>query len=639
MWYKETIMTDDLIKNLTAPELTKSLTTPLSTYPRPSFNLPLSTSLIPINNILGIPTFTRATTATVIDFEGILHTAKINESRFTGARRVENLIEFSEDFSQSDWTNNWGGGVTLTIDDTIAPNGTQTADKIAKFAGAGDGMNQGKVLIPETVYSASCYFKNVNSTVSRFIIWDDANSVVSGDLIFDWTEGVPSTQSSTGASDIKYEAVGDNWFRISYTFTTNALSTSHQFVLLPVVDSIYIWGAQLEQVSGTQTEASEYVSTGVLSDPWHGCGVDGVKYFNTDRSGVIISDSILKGYRTDKESTNIVLQSEDFGTTWSNQGVVVTVDSTIAPTGTLTADKIAQIDNKLDSIFQLIVLAADSTYIVSQYFKNVDSTQTRVRIHDNNAVATLAELYLDWTAGVPSTSSSSGASNIKYEALYDGWYRVSYHFTTAGTVTTHSYLDYPESSATATNSIYTWGAQIELGAFPTSYIKTTTTTVTRTPDELCYDNTNNQLLPNSCSMIMSTTPVADGEDYVVSEIRVYGSEDSRGTGNESRTAGNVSVDYLYSAANTAFILKEIDIDTDVVNKYGFQVFQNGADVDAKIFKDGISKLNQTETQILDHSNISFCLGFYGSDYYTGNIKDVNIYDTKLTDSQLKELTR
>ena len=62
----------------------------------PAFAVLLQYSLIP-ERAEGspTPTFTRATTASVPDFEGKVKTALSGESRFKGARRVENLITAS----------------------------------------------------------------------------------------------------------------------------------------------------------------------------------------------------------------------------------------------------------------------------------------------------------------------------------------------------------------------------------------------------------------------------------------------------------------------------------------------------------------------------------------------------------------
>ena len=47
------------------------------------------------------PTFTRATAATFEDFEGVIRTVESSEPRFPGARRVENLLSYSEDFGNA----------------------------------------------------------------------------------------------------------------------------------------------------------------------------------------------------------------------------------------------------------------------------------------------------------------------------------------------------------------------------------------------------------------------------------------------------------------------------------------------------------------------------------------------------------
>ena len=53
----------------------------------------------------------------VRDHEGIYRAVKQNEARFDGARRVENLLTYSEDFSQSYWTK--AASATVTGTNTI----------------------------------------------------------------------------------------------------------------------------------------------------------------------------------------------------------------------------------------------------------------------------------------------------------------------------------------------------------------------------------------------------------------------------------------------------------------------------------------------------------------------------------------
>ena len=61
----------------------------------------------------------------------------------------------------------------------------------------------------------------------------------------------------------------------------------------------YIWGIQFEDVTGQSIQTpAEYVSTNVLSSPYHGANVDWVKYFDTEDK----LDKILKHYEDSEES-------------------------------------------------------------------------------------------------------------------------------------------------------------------------------------------------------------------------------------------------------------------------------------------------------------------------------------------------
>jgi hypothetical protein len=51
----------------------------------------------------------RNTTATVFDYENVLRSVNLNETRFTGQRRVENLVDSSEDLTTGSWVAATGG--------------------------------------------------------------------------------------------------------------------------------------------------------------------------------------------------------------------------------------------------------------------------------------------------------------------------------------------------------------------------------------------------------------------------------------------------------------------------------------------------------------------------------------------------
>ncbi len=139
--------------------------------PKLSFDLPLLTSLIP-RFAAGsyTPTFTRATTATVTDFEGLLRTVKAGEARFEGARRVANLLSSSVDVSG--WSKVNGATVTGINQINLANRGC-------------GGLMRNKIIDITTIpiLETSAHIKSKllpNLAVQRHsdIIWSGQNGIV-----------------------------------------------------------------------------------------------------------------------------------------------------------------------------------------------------------------------------------------------------------------------------------------------------------------------------------------------------------------------------------------------------------------------------------------------------------------------------
>ena len=202
--------------------------------------------------------------------------------------------------------------------------------------------------------------------------------------------------------------------------------------------------------------------------------------------------STIRGHLNESAVTNLCLQSEDFATTWALGAAAISANAIAAPDGNTTADGI--VSNGADSghhVRQSITLTA-ATYTFSAFVKkgNKDWVLLENQTINNGA-------YFNIATGATGSSVGVGVIEKFIESYGNDWYRIGYSFT--GTAVAHDLRIYPAhadgdatfAGDTVTISTYVWGAQVELRAVFTSYIKTTTASAARSADSLRFDDANN----------------------------------------------------------------------------------------------------------------------------------------------------
>lgn len=239
---------------------------------RATFFAPLTSSLL-LSKGTGSATFTRATTATVVDFEGNVKLCKAEEARFSGARRVENLAP----------AGSFSG--TATVAGQVITYGANIgyAQKIAL-----SGISiAGKSFNGSVVLSSS----NKDSILLR--IFDATTATIIYQKLVTLTN-VPTRHFVYGAfvSGTGLNMTLENRAGIGGLVTTTAGSVT---VDLDQVADVTGQSVQniVEYVSSTEN------STGAL----------GVKYFETDYAGNPIPQATLKGYLAEGAATNLFLNS------------------------------------------------------------------------------------------------------------------------------------------------------------------------------------------------------------------------------------------------------------------------------------------------------------------------------------------
>ena len=378
-------------------------------------------------------------TATRVDSNGLIEKGR------------ENLLLQSNQFDTT-----WGSVNTTETSGQAGYDGSSDAWLLSIIA-SGAYLYQDKAVSGVQTFS----FFAKEGTLARVNVVVNASINVTAQ--FDLANGIVLGGSQNITSSIT--SVGDGWYRCSVTYNQG---TTSRFRLYPVnlagggtSGSIYIQDAQVEQ----GLVATEYIESGAST------GKAGILEHSPrfDYSGGASCPSLL----LEPSRTNLVEYSEYTGSDyWNKTGLDHTDNATISPEGVQNASLVTEtIDN--------------SQHLINIYYQNrpnvaAGSVTHSVRVKDNgigtiilynNGSSGGASAIFDISAGTKGAiGGSATSSDIK--PLGNGWYEIYMTFTAlAGNSSIAIYMRTQATySGDGTSGIYIYGAQMEEGSYPTSYI-------------------------------------------------------------------------------------------------------------------------------------------------------------------------
>ena len=153
--------------------------------------------------------------------------------------RPHNLLTYSEDFSASAWSKT---ATTVTANAAVAPDGTQTADKISHTSTSAE-FRQTPTTVSGAGYVNGIFIKYIDHQWFRINL--DGTS-----FWFDVQNGVIGTDNTSGAS---VTALSDDWWYVTAPITAPDTSFSLLYYMVSANNSTtevsgtsaYIWGAHL----------------------------------------------------------------------------------------------------------------------------------------------------------------------------------------------------------------------------------------------------------------------------------------------------------------------------------------------------------------------------------------------------------
>ena len=589
-------------------------------------------------------TFTRASSATFFTSTGILSTVPNNVPRFDHGNFRTNYIwnsTFAGAVAGNPGTppsNGWGfqhdnKGISYIIksvgNDTelglpymeVQLSGTNTSGTVAHLAIYPAIPTHIPVLSGQT-WTTSVYFKTIVGTLPQ------------QPSLYNFELGEPGP---IGTSTTSFTPT-TNWQRITNTRTMSITSSPRYLrpaFALPSVEN----GGSIDytfRIAAPQTELSS-VATAFIPT-----------------TNAPATTGIPLGLLIELPRANLYQRSEEFDNEyWTKaRATITTPDALLSPAGTTTADLLVE-DNTVNNshiVFRQVSYTgygANGPVTATIFAKAKERTRlslvvgygttTPVNLSFGEVVFNLIDGTAGSFVGYPFGTAGPGTGSGTIIPAGNGWYRCSITVTPSNVTATEIQLYVALHNGTSTSytgdgtsGLYIWGAQLEVGSFPTSYIPTTTLSAIRQADVA-------QINP-------VTSFVNQSQGTLFSEFRT-------GTGFPVAAAFVLDADAIGDRVGIfASGATQVAINNVFTSIAGFSPFTNTifkAALGYKAFNHASSINGQTvqgNTAIGVPINLSYLrIGCEGGSGFTdgqlsGHVRKVTYWPTKLSNNRLRLIT-
>jgi hypothetical protein len=568
-------------------------------------------------------TYTRATTAT-----------------YYGTRTAlaeQNLLTFSQEFDNGVWAK---FNATVTANSTAAPDGTTTADTFT--GGAGTTVKYIVTNYNPSIGGNGTFSFHCKAGTSSFIQLAEFASTARF-ANFNLTTGAVGTFG--GQTTASIVSLGNGWYRCIVSFSDFSSSTQYSLLLVDsesaaytatttTTGTVFLWGAQLEQRSSVTAYTPTTTQPITNYIPVLETAASGVARFDHNPTTF---ESL--GLLVEQQSTNLVTYSEQFdNAAWDKSSVTVAANQAVAPDGTLTADALVEnTGSVLPAIYVgtgisltsgtaytgSVYLKANGRNFVAVYFQTANFPDSgRIAWFDLSTQATQFE------SGVTGTITSVG----------NNWYRCTITATADATGSTSpnalavlitTALGVTSSyTGNGYSGIYIWGAQLEATTFPTSYIPTVASQVTRAADSASMTGTNFSSWYNQAQGTLYADGIVQTSGEYLYILSGSSPADTHELYKASTTLGG------YTKINASFVSSlPVTATSNVNNKIAYAYKTN--DFACSVNNSTVITDTSGVLPTVDAMNIGRSILL---DYANGTIKKIAYYPIRLTDTNLQALT-
>ena len=521
----------------------------------------------------------------------------------------ENLLLQSNQFDTT-WT---VAGSTIT-DGQSGYDGSNNAWLLSKSSASG---NLGQNTTSNGVTTFSVYAKANASLYLRLIIFD-GTFAANGAAYFDLQNGALGT---TNAIDSNIESVGNGWYRCSVSF-----NTSNQRVYIYPAEansttgttgSIYIQDAQLE----LGLSASPYIPTTTTTAQ---AGV----LENTPRlnytTGVANPSLLLEPSRT-----NLIRYSEYIDGLLKGGNPTLSIESETNPSGNAFAYKVTA--TATNSRIQDSLGPKGNNFVFSGFFKGT-GTATRIYFVNNQGEG----VYYDIDTNGTFTLYSEDIVNDNYgiDDYGNGWHRIYFETTTSSV--SANYIQVFADALDGDGSVFIWGLQAEQGSYPTSYIPTYSGQSATRAQDVCIKTDATGEINSTEGVLFIEGKVEEEDSFAVSTLSISdGTDSNRLSILQYRSSPLIRASMNVGGA-TQF---DMQIGGQTRGLY-YKIAAVYSENNCSLFINGV-KIGNDTSATMPSPNTFNKIGFViAADQYNyqGNVKQVLLYPTALTDAEVITLT-
>ena len=340
------------------------------------------------------------------------------------------------------------------------------------------------------------------------------------------------------------------------------------------------------------------------------------------------------GLLIEEQRTNLLSYSEAFDDAyWGKSGIATSPSGAVPPNGLGNAISLLAIGTSGAFVARSTLGTAGQGYTISVFAKA--GTHDIIRITNQSSPTNGG--WFDLTNGT--TLTENGANNVSsIEYVGNGWYRCRRYFDNwidANNAVLIGVCDADNSVASVSgHTVSLWGAQLEAGSFPTSYIPTSGSTVTRNKDVCTLPLERYHHNAQSYTMyaeFQSSPQVPSDFD----RVWVLSNDDSPSdyVQLQYNTTNKMQVYSRYNSSGNGSI-SPIEV-TDTTNKVALKV-------DGTVMRsasNGVLQSGTLSNAVEDFTKLTIGASDSISIPLNSHIKVIQSYAKGLTDAQLIELTK